>query len=139
MTSFCSRLSLYLLHWSVMPALRLPEIPPNILKLPKDGVSTSKIGAIFSFSGSDALLKLSLVHAPLYLAGQKKYVEPRSGPSNFPFRIERHDGVIIVFEMLPVNEDLRRPEKKNRASTGIASRPTFALLPHLWIIRNLIN
>lgn len=24
-----------------------------------------------------------------------------------------------MFEMLPVNEDLRRPEKKRRASTGI--------------------
>jgi len=51
---------------------------------------------------------------------KKKYVEPRSGPSNFPLRIERHAGLIIMFEMLPVNEDLRRPEKKNRASTVIA-------------------
>lgn len=60
-------------------------------------------------------------------------VEPRSGPSNFPLRIERHDGVIIMFEMLPVNEDLRRPEKKNRASTGITfSRPKLcAVAPSL--------
>lgn len=45
-----------------------PKLLPNIPKLPKNGVSTSKSSVSFSFS---ALLKLSLAHAPVYLAGKK--------------------------------------------------------------------
>lgn len=82
-----SCLKLYLLDWGVtLPCVCLKSLP-NIVKLPKDGVWTSKISVSCSFSGPDALLKLFLVHAPLYLAG-KKHVEPSSTRIKFPLRMK---------------------------------------------------